>query len=46
VGVIPKEEKYILLKNLEDLTPEEKVKLSGILRQSVCLRITYRINNL
>jgi len=46
VGVIPKEEKYILLKNLEDLTPEEKVKLSGILRQPVCLRITYRIKNL
>jgi transposase len=41
IGIKIKDGQYLLLKNSEDLEPEEKIKVQEILKRSVCLQIAY-----
>ena len=43
VNMTRKGSKFILLKNATDLTPEERIKLDGILSHSPRLRLTYEL---
>lgn len=43
IGVQGKYQKYLLLKNGEDLTEEQKTQLADILNQSGCLKIAYEL---
>lgn len=43
VGVSGRKQKYLLLKNHQDLKPDEEIQLAEILKQSCCLSIAYEL---
>lgn len=43
VGVTDRNSKYLLLKNCDDLTPEQKQKLDEVLQRSPCLRVAHEL---
>ena len=43
LGITDRHSKYLLLKNYEELTDEQKQRLEGVLQRSPCLRIAHEL---